>query len=310
MFQPRVIWPLEKFNTDRARLNDIDLHITAWILTPLGKLTLMLKSPLRWIQLSLPLLLLWLPSIAFAQPDSSLAADDLLLAVSQRLWGIDQASTITMTEKDRSDSTRTRRFRLCVHYPQPADSVQKQTFMEVVAPEKLTGQKYWLWVMSDGRERTWIYMPRIGQLQEIRRRQGNRPRSQEIDLSELNITSEQIKSHDHQILESLLLDDHQVVLVKSTEKDTGPRRQERHPDYKLLWIDPEVPLVRKAEIYSGRDKLMKRYTVEATKSVNGYTIATGILIRDVQRKKETAITIDELNLEPVHEPLLFQPTAD
>jgi hypothetical protein len=55
---------------------------------------------------------------------------------------------------------------------------------------------------------------------------------------------------------------------------------------------------------------MKRYAVETTKSVNGYTIATDILIWDAQRKKETAITVDDLNLEPVHEPLLFQPTAD
>jgi hypothetical protein len=157
----------------------------------------MLKSRLHWIQVSLPLLLLLLPCTVNAQPDSSPAADDLLLAVSQRLWGIDQASTITVTETDRSDSTRTRRFRLHVHYPHPSDSILKQTFMEVVAPKKLIGQKYWVWEMSDGRERTWICLPRIGQLQEIQRRQGNRHRSQEIDLSELNITAEQIKSHTH-----------------------------------------------------------------------------------------------------------------
>ncbi|MFC1583414.1 outer membrane lipoprotein-sorting protein [Candidatus Neomarinimicrobiota bacterium] len=288
----------------------MNLSTTAWILTLPRELTLMLKSRLHQIQVSLPLLLMLLPCAVIAQPDSSPAADDLLRAVSQRLWGVDQVSTIIVTERDHSDSTRTRRFRLHVHYPQPADSILKQTCMEVVAPDKLTGQKYWLWVMSDQRERTWIYMPRIDKLREIQRRPGNRHRSQEIDLGELNITAEQIKSHTHQILDSPLLNDHQVIQVKSIEKDAGPRRQERHPDYKLLWIDPEALLVRQAEIYSGRDKLMKRYTVQATKSVGGYTVATGILIWDAQRKKETTITVDDLNLEPVHEPLLFQPTSD
>ncbi|UCH11352.1 MAG: outer membrane lipoprotein-sorting protein [Fidelibacterota bacterium] len=270
----------------------------------------MLKSHLNQIQISLPLLLLLLPCTATAQPETSSAASGLLQSVSQRMWGIDQTSTITATETNHSDSTRTHQFRLHVHYPQPADSILKQTFMEVVAPEKLTGQKYWLWVISDGRERTWIYLPRIGRLQEIHHRQRDRNRSREIDLSELNITPEQIESHTHQILESTQLDGHPVVLIKSIEKVTGPRRQERHSGYKLLWIDSEALLVRKAEIYSGRGKLMKCFMVEATKSVNDYTIATAILIRDAQRRTETAITVEELSLEPIREPRLFQPTAD
>lgn len=254
-------------------------------------------------------MIVW-PWVSIAQSDAPSAAVNLLQSVSQRMWGIDQSSTITMIEKDHSDSTRTRKFRLHVHYPQPADSILKQTFMEVMAPEKLAGQKYWLWEMSGGRERTWIHMPRIGRLQEIQRRQGNRSRNREIDLSELNITPEQIESHAHQLLESTPLNGHPVVLIKCTEKITGTPHQERHPDYKLLWIDSENLLVRKAEIYSGRDKLVKRYTVEATQQVNGFTIAANILIWDAKRKQETTITVDELSLEPGHDPHLFYPAAD
>ena len=250
------------------------------------------------------------PRTTVSQSDSPSVAIDLLQSVSKRLWGIDQSSSITMIEKDHSDSTRTHQFRLHVHYPQPPDSIHKQTFMEVMAPEKLAGQKYWLWAMSGGRERTWIYMPRIGRLQEIQRRQGNRDRNREIDLSELNITPEQIESHTHQLLESPPVNGHNVVLIKSTEKLTDTPYQERHPDYKLLWIDPENLLVRKAEVYSGRDRLVKRYTVEDTKQVNGFTMATNILIWDARRKRETTITVNGLSLEPGHDPHLFLPVAD
>ncbi|UCD38807.1 MAG: hypothetical protein JSW54_04830, partial [Fidelibacterota bacterium] len=129
-------------------------------------------------------------NLGFAQSESEAEALVLLNAVSQRMVGIDQSALITLSQPDRNDSVRVQQFQLWVHYPTAADSIQKQSLVLVRQPEKAAGRKYWSWTMSGGRVRRWIYLPESGKLQEISRRGGGR--KQDFDLSELEITPEQI----------------------------------------------------------------------------------------------------------------------
>jgi len=250
-------------------------------------------------------------SLSSGQTESEPEAVALLTAVSQRMVGVDQTSLITLTRTDRHDSVRVRQFQLWMHYPHSADSILKQTLVVILQPEKAAGQKYWSWAMSDGRVKRWIYLPGSGKLQEFSRRRDKR--NQDFDLSELEVTPEQIDSHINQVVERQFLDGREVVLVKCVERAAGERRLRRikwRPGYKLLWIDPGTLLIRQAEFYTPRGRLQKRFTVEETEIHQGRELATSIRIRGARKKTKTEITISDLSLEPITDRRLFQPAAD
>ncbi len=252
--------------------------------------------------------LLLCPTPGQSQSES---ATTLLRAVARRMAGVDQSSFITLTQTDRRDSMRVRQFRLLVHYPQSSDSILKQSLVLVVQPEKSAGQKYWSWSMMDGRERRWIFLPGSRKLQEISHRSGRR--NQDFDLSELEITAQQIEAHSHEVLDHPMLDGRETALIKSVEigdQNRQPRGRQHKPSYKLLWIDPRSLLVRKAEFYSPHGRLLKRFLIEQTEVHGGLELATHIRIWDARQKKEAVLTIRDISLEPITDPGMFHPTAD
>jgi hypothetical protein len=253
-----------------------------------------------------------LVSHSFSQIGSDPEAVALLTAVSTRMHGIDQSSLITMTQTDRRDTVRTRQFRVWIHYAQPADSIQKQSCVHMIKPDISAGHKIWSWTMSRGQTRRWLYLPGSGKVREISRNRGSR--SQDLDLSELELTRHQINSHTSTIVDRPIQDGRELILIRSVEREdpdeSRSRRRERKPDYKLLWIDPLTLLIRQVEFYSSRDRLRKRYRVERTQVLQGLELAISIRVWDAKQKRETLIALSELSLDPITDRRIFQPSTD
>ena len=185
--------------------------------------------------------------------------------------GIDQTYLVNLTQPGRNNSVRTQEFQLWVHYPEQADSVVKQTLMVTTQPANDAERKYWSWIMSNGRERTWICLPSSGRIREISDLHGIQ--TQNFDFRELEITPDEIDLYIHKILDRPLQEGLETILIKSSEQDDSTRRVlqrlQRAPSYKLLWIDPKTLLIRKAEFYTPQDQLLKRFTVEKNRNIPG-----------------------------------------
>ncbi len=251
-------------------------------------------------------------AFTFGQADIEPDAVSLLIAVSQRMNGIDQTYLVSLTQTGRNNSIRTQEFQFWIHYPEQADTILKQTLMLTTQPANDAGRKYWSWIMRDGRERTWICLPGTGSIREISDLRGIL--MQNFDIRELEIMPDEIDLYTHEILEHPLLDGLETILIKSSEQDGSAQgvlqRLQRAPAYKLLWIDPETLLIRKAEFYSPRDQLLKCITVEKTETHQGIELATSILVWDESEKTETVISVSDLSLDPITDPDLFQPKIE
>ena len=245
---------------------------------------------------------------------SEVAAAELLTAVAERLYGVDQAATIIISQINRRDSIRTRYFKYWIHYPQDPDSIIKQTRVEMIAPDKAAGQKYWSLQSIDGSEEKWIYLPGSGKLRQISDRQ--RRRRELFDFSELELSPASIAAHTSTVVESQTLDGREVVLIKSIERSTprlrkhAKKRSRRRPGYKLLWIDPEHLIVVKAEFYNSKDKLTRRIKVTETVTLGNYQLAKAIETLDLKRKTRTMIEVRDLSLGEIGNPAIFEPKPD
>ncbi|MCK4577889.1 MAG: outer membrane lipoprotein-sorting protein [Candidatus Marinimicrobia bacterium] len=245
---------------------------------------------------------------------SEVAAEELLMAVAERLHGVDQAATVIISQINRRDSIRTRYFKYWVHYPRSSHSVIKQTRVEIIEPDKAAGQKYWSLQSTDGSEEKWIYLPGSGKLQQISDRQ--RRRRELFDFSELELTHESIAAHTNTVVESQTLDGREVVLIKSIERSTPrllkrtKKRTRRRPGYKLLWIDSEHLVVVKAEFYNSKDKLTRSIKVTETVTLGNYQLAKAIETLDLKKKTRTTIEIRDLNLGKISNTAIFEPKPD
>ncbi len=177
----------------------------------------------------------------------------------------------------------------------------------MLPPDKVAGQKYWSWQLTDGRRRQWILLAASGKLREISHR--SRGRKEIFDFSQLEITTEDIARHDHTVQRRDTLDSREVTVIKSIAQRPRLGRR-RPPGYKLLWIDPEMRLVLKAEFYNRKARLLKRIVVEETKVLpNGRELVTVVSIQDLRKKTETILTFDDLRLHLPLDTALFYPPA-
>jgi hypothetical protein len=241
------------------------------------------------------------------QTESDPQAIRLLTAVSQRMVGTDLSSFVSLTETDGEDTVQHQEFHFWVHYPEQNDSIFKQTRVELLYPDKARGQKLWSWQMRGGLERSWVYLPGSGRLREVSHR--SQRQRDGYDIGELEITPQEIEAHISIIVRDDSLQGRPVTVIKSITLDDSSQseRRSREPSYKLLWVDPEAKLVRKAEFYTPLGRLLRRITLEDTEIHNHLELVTDVKIWDPRRNRHTDIAIQNISLEPIQDEHLFQP---
>lgn len=256
--------------------------------------------------------LLIIPIALLAQtPSQAQSADDLLLAVSTRLNGIDQTSLITITTDDNKSSKPIRKMRFWVHYPAASDSIAKQTMLEMFLPSRSAGQKYWLWEYHQGNSRQWIYMPGSRSLKEIRRRRlgGNSG----FNLNDLELSVAEIAEHSNTILDTVEFHGREVVRVRSEVKPKRIRKNNRKkksfrtPEYKLLSIDLESLLIVQVEFFNPRNRLEKRYTIIESQFLGTVELLKEIEVWDGKSKVTSRIIFEETSLKPINDTAIFRP---
>ncbi len=254
--------------------------------------------------------LLIIPISLLAQaPSLAQTADDLLLAVSTRLEGIDQTTLVTITTDDKDASKSTRKLRYWVHYPVSTDSIAKQTMLEIFLPSRSAGQKYWSWEYRQGTMRQWIYLPGSRSLREIRRRR----LGGSFNLNDLELSAAEIAKHSNTILDTIEFRGREVVRVRSEVKPKRVRKNDRKkktvrkPEYKLLCIDPESLLIVQVEIFNRRNRLQKRYTMVESQFLGTVELLKEIEVWDRKSKAISRVVFEETSLKPINNITLFQP---
>lgn len=245
-------------------------------------------------------------------PSQAQSAVDLLLAVSNRLEGVDQSSLVTITTNEKDSSKPIRKLRYWVHYPASSDSIAKQTMLEMFLPSRSAGQKYWSWEYHQGTTRQWIYMPGSKSLKEIRRQRilgGTRG----FNLDDLELSAAEIARHSNTILDTIEFQGRNVIRVRSetkpkrARKNDGKKKSVRKHDYKLLSIDPESLLIVQVEFYSPRNRLQKRYTIVETQFLGAVEFIKELEVWDRKSKVTSRVVFEETSLKPINNISLFQP---
>lgn len=256
--------------------------------------------------------LLIIPISMLAQaPSQDQSADDLLLAVSTRLNGIDQTSLVTITTDEKDSSKPIRKMRYWVHYPAPSDTIARQTMLEMFLPSRSAGQKYWLWEDHQGNTRQWIYLPGSRSLKEIRRQRlgGNSG----FNLNDLELSIADIAKHYNTILDTVEFHGREVIRVRSEVKPKRIRRNNwmkksvRTPEYKRLFIDLESLLIVQIEFFNPRNRLEKRYTIIESQFLGTVELLKEMEVWDGKSKVTSRVVFEETSLKPINNTAIFRP---
>jgi outer membrane lipoprotein-sorting protein len=201
------------------------------------------------------------------------AGDDQRTRVTMRLvnpQGKERRRVMTLLRKDLGDAGEQRYY---IYFHEPAD-VKGTTFM--------------VWKYPAREDDRWIFIPAI---RLVRRIAADDKRSSFVgsDFTYEDVSGREVADESHTLLGEADLDGRPVYRIESvpTAKVDYVRR--------LSWVDRERWLPLKEEYYDGRGELLRTFTADAVREVDGHWTATQRTMRDAQSGHHTEVVYDEVN---------------
>jgi outer membrane lipoprotein-sorting protein len=201
------------------------------------------------------------------------AADDQRARVSMRLvnpQGKERKREMTLLRKDLESGGEQRYY---IYFHAPAD---------------VKGTAFLVWKYPAREDDRWIFIPAI---KLVRRIAADDKRSSFVgsDFTYEDVSGRDVRDEAHRLLGEETLAGRPVYRIESTPKaklDYGRR---------LSWVDRERWLPLKEEYYDSRGKLLRTFTADAVRQVDGHWTVMRRTMRNAQSGHRTEVVYDEVS---------------
>ncbi|MBU1699854.1 MAG: outer membrane lipoprotein-sorting protein [Candidatus Eisenbacteria bacterium] len=211
------------------------------------------------------------------------AGDDGIAEVKMTLVdknGREREREFTMLRWDGEDGGEQRYY---TYFNKPAD-VRRTTFMVIKQVDK-----------DDDR---WIYIPAVDL---VRRISSNDKNSSFVgsDFSYEDVSGRHWLDDAHELTGEGELDGTPVYIVKSTPNDGAKWA------YRISYIDRERRLPLKEEYFDKKDEMIRLFTADEIKEIDGFSTVTTRTMKDLKRDHHTVVTFSEVKYNVGVEPDIF-----
>lgn len=157
-------------------------------------------------------------------------------------------------------------------------------------PADVKGTSFMVWKYPTREDDRWIFLPAI---KLVRRIAADDKRSSFVgsDFTYEDISGREVGDETHSLLGESTLDGRPVYRIESHPKT--------RVDYarRLSWIDRERSLPLKEEYYDARGELMRTFTTDEVREVDGHWTATRRSMRDARSGHRTEVVYEEVDYD-------------
>ncbi len=212
--------------------------------------------------------------------------------------GIDHRFKID--SKSSKKKKKEQHFQASIHWPSEGD-ILRQTRITSTFSKRKKPSSFWENRYKDGtKTKKWMSLPVTGKLKDVSDKKTSK---KDFSFSELGITDEDIKSHDHTLLHSENIDTLSAYVIESIELSNKGKVKES----KKLWIDTDSYMILKVEFYTGSGRLYRNITCSNLQYVEDILFPMSIDVQDLKSKTDIQITIKDIELNPQFDMDIFIP---
>ena len=197
-------------------------------------------------------------------------------------------------------SKKEKHFQALIHWPSEGD-ILRQTRITSTFPKRKKPTSFWEHRYKDGTKiKKWMSLPVTGKLKDVSNKKTSK---KDFSFSELGVTDEDIKSHDHTILNSENIDTLSAYVIESIELSNKGKVKES----KKLWIDTDSYMILKVEFYTGSGRLYRSVECLDFYYVKEILFPMSIYVKDLKSKTDLQITVKDIELNPQFDMDIFIP---
>ena len=228
----------------------------------------------------------------------SQTAEDILLKTFHRMDGIDHSFRVN--SQNSGKKKKEKHFQASVHWPSEGNIISQTRVMSIDSKRKKPSS-FWIQRFRDGtKTKKWMSMPITGKLKDISDKKAGK---KEFSFSELAVTDEEIKAHDHTLLPKENIDTLLAYVIKSKKMNKKGKIKES----KKLWIDADSYMILKVEFYTGSGRLFRSIECSDFHYVEDILFPLMIDIQDLKSKTDAQIAIKDIILNPQFDLDIFIP---
>ncbi|MCP4408544.1 MAG: outer membrane lipoprotein-sorting protein [Gammaproteobacteria bacterium] len=157
-------------------------------------------------------------------------------------------------------------------------------------PADVKGTAFMVWKYPAREDDRWIFIPAI---KLVRRIAANDKRSSFVgsDFTHEDVSGREVGDETHSLLGESTLDGRPVYRIESHPKARA--------DYarRLSWIDRQRSLPLKEEYYDARGELMRTFTADEVREVDGHWTTTRRSMRDARSGHRTEVVYEEVGYD-------------
>mgnify|MGYP001292812907 CR=1 FL=1 len=226
-------------------------------------------------------------SFLFAKPN----ADEILTQISNHFNGLDRSMVIESNIIKKGKLKKSQKVKVQIFWPKNSEK-ERLTLIEFFKPKRKLGVKFWEHTFkSNLNPLKWMTLPVTGKLKDI---SNKKPKKNDFDFSDLQLTGETISAHQNSIIESS-----NELIIESISKSNQQK--------KLLYIDKEFNFIHKVETFNKKNKMMKSVECIEFKIVNNYKIASKVIIEDFKKKHTVDVHITDFSFTEFSDLTIFEP---
>ncbi|OGP34560.1 MAG: hypothetical protein A2X88_07410 [Deltaproteobacteria bacterium GWC2_65_14] len=211
-------------------------------------------------------------------------------ALVQYYSGNDMRTKVTMRLLSKEGGERVREL-IMTRRNVKAGGDQKY-FILFLRPADVRDMTFLVWKYPLKDSDRWLYIPAIHLVKRIA---ADDKRSSFVgsDFSYEDVSGRAVEEDDHTLLREETLEGTEVFVVKSVPKD------EKSVDfgYKVSWIDKGNFVLRKEEDYDKRGALLKVFTAEEVRHIQGFPTTVRRTMRNVQTGHRTEVRYEEVKYD-------------
>ena len=225
-------------------------------------------------------------------------AANILLQTFHRMDGINYR--LLIDSKSSGKKKKEKHFEATIHWPSEGNLL-RQTRITSTDSKRKKPSSFWEHRFRDGsKAKKWMSMPITGKLRDVSDKKVGK---KDFSFSELGVTDEEIKSHDHTLLHRENIDTLLAYVIESNKKDKKGKIKES----KKLWIDADTYMILKVEFYTGSGRLYRNITCSNLQYVEDILFPMSIDVQDLKSKIDIKINIRDIEINPPFDMDIFIP---
>ena len=203
--------------------------------------------------------------------------------------GDDGVGKIEMKLIDKRGKERMRKFTML--RKDYEEGGQQKYFIYFIEPKDVRRMTFMVWKHVGKDDDRWIYIPSLDLVRRIAAKDKN---SSFVgsDFTYEDISGRHWTEDAHEILREDVLEGSDVYVIKSTPIEAKSSKFQ----YKLSWIDKTHFLPLREEYYDKKEELVKVFTADEIKEIDGAPIVTKRTMEDRKKGHTTVVVFSEIRL--------------